>query len=232
MNADMEWPMLMAVGGAALLCWLVFKQFSDWLVGKLLPSKDKATAMNMHFIQGLALLEEAHKQRNAGAKKLGDIEWDKNGSSRHHPGRKKILAAIEEFDKGILVDPRNADMRMMKCLALESLGDINGALRELTFILDDKPMKKKLPLDIVGGVYFKRGSLLLTKNRKTEAALKDAEAGLQFCPEDPQLLCLLGKCMETKKNWKRAGECFERALRYKSDLTDAKEGLARLQKDT
>ncbi|KAL1814040.1 hypothetical protein DCAR_0626446 [Daucus carota subsp. sativus] len=178
-------------------------------------SKYRATSSNSsalrarrHFIAGAQLLSKSRSSRDLSAAKL----------------------AVEEADKAIELDPRDAASHILKSLALEMLGLKTAAIKAIDAALSPLAVKS-LEDDEKGDALYKRAELRVGvsgEERVDEAVLSDLIESVKLKGDNVKAFMLLGECYERKEMNEKAMEAYESAIRVDSDHKGAREALNRL----
>lgn len=161
-----------------------------------------------HFIAGAQHLSKAQSTRDLAAAKL----------------------AVEEADKSIALDPRDAASHILKALALDLLGFKTSAIDAIDVALSPLAVKS-LADDERGDALYKRAELrngVSGKERFEESVVSDLVESVRLKSKNVKAFVLLGECYERKEMKEKAREAYESAIRVDSDNKAAQEALNRL----
>ncbi|XP_042507658.1 uncharacterized protein LOC122083820 [Macadamia integrifolia] len=164
-----------------------------------------------HFVQGAQLLARARSSRN----KNTCVSLAKD--------------AIDQADKALLLDPRDAAAHILKALSLDLQGHKSSALRSLDVALSP-PAVKTISDRERGDALFKRAELQIAVNRRrrrVDSALSDLLESVKLNPGNSKAFCLLGQCYEKKEMRLEAKQAYEEAIRIQPSSSAAREGLDR-----
>ncbi|XP_041021286.1 anaphase-promoting complex subunit 7-like [Juglans microcarpa x Juglans regia] len=164
-----------------------------------------------HFVLGAQLLARARSSKNRS---------DSTSLAKE---------ALEEAEKAIAFDPKDAAAHILKSLALDFQGFKTSALDSLDAALS--PLcAKSLSDQERGDALFKRAELkvAIARRGRTDSAVADLEDAVTLSPENAKAFRLLGECYEGKKMKEEAKKAYEDALRVEPELTAAREALDRL----
>ncbi|XP_042494243.1 stress-induced-phosphoprotein 1-like [Macadamia integrifolia] len=165
-----------------------------------------------HFVQGAQLLTRARSARN----KSTCVSLAKE--------------SVDEADKALLLDPKDAAAHILKALALDLQGHKSSALRSLDIALSP-PAVKTLSDRERGDALFKRAELQFAVNRRrrVDSALSDLVEAVKLSPDNSKAFCLLGQCYEEKEMTEEAKKAYEEAIKIQPSSSAASEGLDRLE---
>ncbi|KAJ4962319.1 hypothetical protein NE237_022258 [Protea cynaroides] len=165
-----------------------------------------------HFVQGAQLLTRARSARN----KTTCVSLAKE--------------AVDEADKALLLDPKDAAVHILKALALDLQGHKSSALRSLDIALSP-PAVKTLSHRERGDALFKRAELQIgiNRRRRVDSALSDLIEAVKLSPENSKAFCLLGQCYEQQEMKEEAKQAYEKAIRIQPSSSAAREALDRLE---
>lgn len=175
--------------------------------------RKKAQARH-HFVKGAQLLA---KSRTCTGK----------------PSESRSLAkeANTEADMALLLDPLDAACHVLKSLALEQQGLFPAALRSMDVALSSDVAKGLSPSEMADAL-MKRGGLLLSTSkgrRNLSTAIADFQKSLEISPDNPKVLCMLGRSLEKNRSFADAEKAYEQALALNPELDEARSGLMRLR---
>ncbi|KAL5559959.1 hypothetical protein UlMin_036170 [Ulmus minor] len=137
--------------------------------------------------------------------------------------------AVEEADKAVALDPKDAAAHILKALALDLQGFKTSALDSLDAALSPLAIKS-LSEKEKGDALFKRAELKIAIGRhgKVDAALGDLTEAVLLSSDNVKAFCLLGECYELKQMGEEAKKAYDEALKLEPELAVAKEALQRL----
>ena len=117
-----------------------------------------------------------------------------------------IPASKAAFQRMIDHDPEHDEGYLQMATVAESEGDPAEAARLYTEALARQPD--------LAAFYLKRRGGVLFEAQRWDLALKDAEAGLEASPRDPDLLRLRAKCLIHSGDFARAAASYNASLTY------------------
>ncbi|XP_019416697.1 PREDICTED: uncharacterized protein LOC109327961 isoform X2 [Lupinus angustifolius] len=169
-----------------------------------------ATKAKRHFVKGAQLLSQARSSKN-----LTD-----SGSFSG-----LVQEALEEADKSIALNPKDAAPYLLKSLALELQGFRTSALETIDMALSPLAVKS-LEDEEKGDALLKRAEL---KNAlKVDSVVEDLTQVVKLSPKNLKGWVLLGECYEGKKIEDEAIKAYKKALEIEPKLSIAQEALNRL----
>ena len=178
------------------------------------PSKKKTDARR-HYAKGVQLLARASSSSSAAAAA---------------EARSLAKDAAAEADAAIALDPCNAaPFYILKALALEQQGLVQGAIRSLDAAINSPETSTSLSLPEMADALAKRGSLLLLTRKNMNAAITDLCQSLEIVPDNPEVLCTLARCYEKSKRFVDAEKTYQQAFALDPKSEDAWAGLKRLR---
>lgn len=173
-------------------------------------NKPKAQAKR-HFVLGAQLLAQA---RSAAS-----------------PSSASSLSkqALDEAEKAISLDPKDAAAHILKALALDSQGYKTSALDAIDVALSPFAAKS-LTEEERGDALVKRAEIRLSMNRRgqVDSVIADLIRAVELSPENVKAFCTLGECYEGKKMTEEARKAYEAALKVQPRLKVARDALDRL----
>ncbi|KAB1203934.1 hypothetical protein CJ030_MR8G020725 [Morella rubra] len=164
-----------------------------------------------HFVRGAQLLARARSSKTRSAS---------NSLAKE---------ALDEADKAIATDPKDAAAHILKSLALDLQGFKTSALDSIDVALS--PLcSKSLNDPERGDALFRRAELKVAMARRgqVDSALADLTEAVSLSPDNDKAFCLLGECYEAKKMREESKKAYEDALRVEPQSTVAREALDRL----
>ncbi|KAL8096339.1 hypothetical protein AgCh_037341 [Apium graveolens] len=177
-------------------------------------AKYRATSSNSvnlqarrHFIAGAQHLSKSRQSRDLADAKL----------------------AVEEAEKAVALDPRDAASHILKALGLEMLGFKKEAIEAIDVALSPLAVKS-LAEDERGDALFKRSELRVgvSGEERVEEVVRDLVESVKLNARNVKAFVLLGECYERIERKEMAVEAYENAIRVDSDCMVAKEALNRL----
>jgi len=139
-------------------------------------------------------------------------------------------AAVEEADRAIALDPKDAAAHILKALALDLQGFKTSALDSLDVALS--PLAAKSLSDPErGDALLKRAEVKLAMDRdgdRVDSALADLIESVKLKGDNAMSFCMLGECYEKKKMEDEAKQAYENAIRVEPNSKKAQDALARL----
>ncbi|PRQ21085.1 putative 43kDa postsynaptic protein [Rosa chinensis] len=137
--------------------------------------------------------------------------------------------ALDEADKAIALDPKDAAAHILKALALDVQGFKTSALDAIDVALS--PLCRKSLVDAErGDALLKRAEIKMSMNRpaRLDSVIEDLTLAVKLSPENAKAFCSLGECYEEKKMTEEAKKAYEEALKLHPRFAAAKEALDRL----
>lgn len=137
--------------------------------------------------------------------------------------------ALDEADKAIALDPKDAAAHILKALALDVQGFKTSALDAIDVALS--PLcRKSLSDPERGDALFKRAEIKMSLNRpaRVDSVIEDLTLAVKLSPENAMAFCTLGECYEEKKMTEEAKKAYQDALTLQPRFAEAKEALDRL----
>lgn len=169
-----------------------------------------------HFVRGAQLLSQARSPSNS---RLAATSLAKQ--------------AVEEADKAISLNPKDAAAHILKALSLDLQGFKTSALESLDVALSPLAVKSLSERE-KGDALFKRAELTMGMNRRgrVESVIEDLSEAVKLSGDNAKAFCLLGECYEVKKMTEEAKKAYEEALRIQPGLVLAQGALDRLKVKT
>lgn len=173
-------------------------------------NKPKAQAKR-HFVVGAQLLAQA---RSAASPSSASSLFQQ---------------ALDEAEKAISLDPKDAAAHILKALALDSQGYKTSALDAIDVALSPLAAKS-LTEEERGDALVKRAEIRLSMNRRgqVDSVIADLTLAVELSPENVKAFCTLGECYEGKKMTEEARKAYEAALKVQPRLKVARDALDRL----
>lgn len=173
-------------------------------------NKPKAQAKR-HFVVGAQLLAQA---RSAASPSSASSLFQQ---------------ALDEAEKAISLDPKDAAAHILKALALDSQGYKTSALDAIDVALSPLAAKS-LTEEERGDALVKRAEIRLSMNRRgqVDSVITDLTLAVELSPENVKAFCTLGECYEGKKMTEEARKAYEAALKVQPRLKVARDALDRL----
>ncbi|XP_068303758.1 uncharacterized protein [Pyrus communis] len=137
--------------------------------------------------------------------------------------------ALDEAEKAIALDPKDAAAHILKALTLDAQGYKTSALDAIDVALS--PLcRKSLTEEDRGDALVKRAEIKLSMNRKArvDSVIEDLTRAVELSPENVKAFCTLGECYEGKKMAEEARKAYEAALKVQPRLKAAMDALDRL----
>ncbi|CAL8997553.1 unnamed protein product [Prunus brigantina] len=173
-------------------------------------NKPKAQAKR-HFVIGAQLLAQA---RSAASPSSASSLFQQ---------------ALDEAEKAISLDPKDAAAHILKALALDSQGYKTSALDAIDVALSPLAAKS-LTEEERGDALVKRAEIRLSMNQRgqVDSVIADLTLAVELSPENVKAFCTLGECYEGKKMTEEARKAYEAALKVQPRLKVARDALDRL----
>ncbi|OIV96606.1 hypothetical protein TanjilG_28463 [Lupinus angustifolius] len=179
-----------------------------------------ATKAKRHFVKGAQLLSQARSSKN-----LTGSSSDSSSGSDSGSFSGLVQEALEEADKSIALNPKDAAPYLLKSLALELQGFRTSALETIDMALSPLAVKS-LEDEEKGDALLKRAEL---KNAlKVDSVVEDLTQVVKLSPKNLKGWVLLGECYEGKKIEDEAIKAYKKALEIEPKLSIAQEALNRL----
>ncbi|PQM37993.1 uncharacterized protein Pyn_28468 [Prunus yedoensis var. nudiflora] len=173
-------------------------------------NKPKAQAKR-HFVLGAQLLAQA---RSAASPSSASSLFQQT---------------LDEAEKAISLDPKDAAAHILKALALDSQGYKTSALDAIDIALSPFAAQS-LTEEERGDALVKRAEIRLSMNRRSQvdSVIADLTRAVELSPENVKAFCTLGECYEGKKMTEEAKKAYEAALKVQPRLKVARDALDRL----
>ncbi|KAE9609093.1 hypothetical protein Lal_00020689 [Lupinus albus] len=186
------------------------------LVNKFRYRLKPTTKAKRHFVKGAQLLSQARSSKNLPASNSGSDSGSFSGL---------VQEALEEADKSIALNPKDAAPYLLKSLALELQGFRTSALETIDMALSPLAVKS-LEDDERGDALLKRAEL---KNAlKVDSVVEDLTQVVKLSPKNLKGWVLLGEWYEGKKMEDEAKNAYNKALQIEPRLSIAQQALNRL----
>ncbi|CAA7399529.1 unnamed protein product [Spirodela intermedia] len=155
------------------------------------------------------------------------------------PGSSAALSharsALEEADRAVAADPRDAAAHILRSAALELQGRRAPAIRALDAALSP-PAARSLASSERADALTQRAGLRLAvaegtgrrRERTLDAAVEDLTEAVRESPKNVRALSLLGQCYQEKGMTQEARRAYESALAEDDSLVNIREALRRL----
>jgi tetratricopeptide (TPR) repeat protein len=183
-------------------------------------------------------LDPSTKKKKAQARRryAKGVQLLAKSFSSAEEARALAMEAAAEADAALALDPSNAPaFHVLKALALERQGLLQGAIRSLDSAIDPSPPPpmeetiQVLSASELSDALAKRASLRLSARKNMDAAIADLRRSLDLTPGNPEVLCTLGLCYEKTKRFADAEKAYQRAFALDPKSEEAWAGLKRLR---
>ncbi|MCL7045130.1 hypothetical protein MKW94_018129 [Papaver nudicaule] len=210
MNSDIMIQALLLLLGVVM--FLVMNNYPKKLISSMRFRNKASVQAKRHFVLGAQLLSRARSTQN------------KTTSSN------LAKEAINEADKALSLDPKDAAAHILKALVLDLQGHKASALKSLDSALS-APAVKSLSDRERGDALFKRAELHIDINRRrrVDLAIADLVESVRLSSENSKAYCILGQCYEQKEMVDEARVAYESAKKVEPSSVLAREGLQRLR---
>ncbi|KAK7410481.1 hypothetical protein VNO78_01287 [Psophocarpus tetragonolobus] len=171
------------------------------------PANPRSVQAKRHFIQGAQLLAQARRSSDSAS---------------------LAKRALEEAEKAIALDPKDAASHLLKSMALDLQGFRSNALDALDAALSPLAAAS-LAQEERGDALLKRAQLKIAlSERRVDSVLTDLTESVKLSPRNPKAWCMLGECYEENQMGEEAKKAFKEALGLEPQLNAAQEALTRL----
>ncbi|QCE15938.1 uncharacterized protein LOC114196338 [Vigna unguiculata] len=174
------------------------------------PPNPRAVQAKSHFVKGAQLVAQARRSKSASV----TVSLAKQ--------------ALEEAEKAIALDPKDAASHFLKSMALDLQGFRSNALDALDAALSPLAAAS-LAADERGDALLKRAELKISlSERRVDSVLADLNESVKLSPRNPKAWCMLGECYEENEMGEEAKKAYKEALQLEPQLNVAQEALNRL----
>ncbi|KAK1393003.1 N-terminal acetyltransferase A, auxiliary subunit [Heracleum sosnowskyi] len=202
--------LIQAVTAIVILAFFVLLyKLPQFYISKLRSKNKSNVEARRHFVAGAQLLAKSRSSKDLSAAKL----------------------AVEEADRSIALDPKDAASHILKALALDLLGFKTSAIDAINVALSPLAVKS-LESEERGDALLLRAELragVSGKERVEDSVVEDLVESVKLKSANWKAFVLLGECYEKKEMKDKAVEAYESAVRVEPECKAAVKALERLR---